>query len=77
MAAEWFYQVKGRQSGPVEPAELRRLADTGIVTPDTPVRKVADGRWVRAEQVQGLFRQNDSRSLPPKAPPATTAASSI
>ena len=69
MAAEWFYQVRGRQLGPVVPAELRRLADTGIVTPDALVCRAtatgtADGHWILAERVQGLFRSSNSPSVP-------------
>ena len=60
MAAEWFCQAAGHRYGPITSGELRRLADTGIVTPDTLVRKGADGRWVRAEKVQGLFDPSDS-----------------
>jgi hypothetical protein len=60
MAAEWYYQIMGQQLGPILSAELRRLADTGTVTPDTLVRKGADGRWVCAEKVQGLFQRSDS-----------------
>ena len=84
MAAEWFCQAAGHRYGPITSGELRRLADTGIVTADTPVRKGVDGRWVRAEKVQGLFQgddsprttaggQNEPRSLPspPPLPPNT------
>ncbi len=65
MAGEWFYQAKGQQLGPVVSAELRRLADTGVVTPDTLVCRatatgMADGRWVCAERVQGIFQRNES-----------------
>ena len=60
MAAEWFYQAKGQQWGPVLSAELRRLADTGILTPDTLVCRatatgMADGRWVRTRRSRGFF----------------------
>lgn len=66
MAADWFYRAKGQQLGPVEPAELRRLADMGIVAPDTPVCKGVAGFWVYARNVQGLFDGSDS-------PPARAA----
>ena len=38
MAAEWFYQAEGQQVGPVDPRELR-LAEVGIVRPDSLVRR--------------------------------------
>jgi hypothetical protein len=43
MASEWFYQMMGRQAGPISSAELRNLAQRGIVKNDTPVRKAPDG----------------------------------
>ena len=60
MAAEWFYQAKGQHLGPVEPAELRRLADRGAVLPNTLVRKGTAGAWVPAEKIQGLFGRGGS-----------------
>lgn len=50
MAAEWFYQNGGgQQSGPVDSRELRRLAEAGVISPDTLVRQGATlvGREVR------------------------------
>ncbi|REJ82661.1 MAG: DUF4339 domain-containing protein, partial [Planctomycetota bacterium] len=58
MAIQWFYQREGRPSGPVDSRELRRLAEAGSVTPNTLVRKGASGRWVRAENVRGLFQRS-------------------
>ncbi len=58
MVAQWFYQTAQRQqSGPIDSKELRRLAETGIVRPDTLVRPSESANWVRAEQVRGLFQR--------------------
>jgi len=65
MAAQWFYQAKGRQLGPVDSRELRRLAEAGVVRPDTLVRQGTNSRWVHAEHVRGLFK---TRSTPPASP---------
>ena len=80
MAPEWFYQAKGQQRGPVASSELLRLADAGAIMPDTLVcmataTRTADGRWVRAEKVQGLFQRSaparpPSPTSPPPLPPA-------
>ena len=78
MATEWFYQSSGRQSPPVDSRELRRLAEAGIVRPDTLVRQGASGRWVRAEHVRGLFQPSTPAPSPslgaclpgPPPPPA-------
>jgi S1-C subfamily serine protease/Flp pilus assembly protein TadD len=64
MAAEWFYRAKGQELGPVDSREVRRLAEAGIVRPDTLVRQGTSGRWVHAERVLGLFQ----RSTPAPSP---------
>jgi hypothetical protein len=56
MATSWYYQVMGEAFGPLTAAELRQHAEKGRVVADTFVRKGEDGRWVWAEQVNGLFR---------------------
>ena len=83
MVGQWFYQTaEGQQSGPIDSRELRRLAEAGIVRPDTLVRQGESARWVRAEQVRGLFQRTTppSSSLvkatlvqPPAPPPLPSA----
>lgn len=85
MVAQWFYQTAQRQqSGPIDSKELRRLAETGIVRPDTLVRQSESANWVRAEQVRGLFQRTppppSSSSMvkatlvqPPVPPPLPSA----
>lgn len=74
MAADLFYQNGGQQSGPVDSRELRRLAEAGIVKPDTLVRVGTSNPWVRAERVHGLFQRSTpapspSLGAPPPVPP--------
>ncbi len=69
MAKQWFHRAsEGQASGPVDSAELRRLAKAGIVRPDTLVRRGDSARWVRAEQVRGLFQPSTPA---PSSTPAT------
>lgn len=80
MAAEWFYRSSDQKSEPVDSRELRRLAETGIVRPDTLVRKGVDGRWVRAERVRGLFQRSTpapSSSLGASPPPPLPMPESV
>ncbi len=70
MAAEWFLKVSNQVHGPMSAGELRQKAAAGLIGPETPIRKGADGQWVRAEKVQGLFPRGDS--LPLAAPPPAT-----
>ncbi|NQT12289.1 MAG: DUF4339 domain-containing protein, partial [Planctomycetes bacterium] len=77
----WYYEVLGEETGPLSTVQLRELAQSGFITPDVQVRKGADGRWLPAAQVEGLFDKADlaaAASLPPipKPPPAPTAAPS-
>ena len=64
MAAEWFLKVGNQVHGPMSAAELRQKAAAGLIGSETPIRKGADGRWVPAAKVQGLFQ----------SPPATAAS---
>jgi hypothetical protein len=70
VASRWFYEVMGKQIGPVSSADLLALAQRGTVTYDTPIRKGPDGNWVSAKRVQGLFPAPNTTS-----PPMPTAAS--
>ena len=70
MATKWFHQTsKGQQSLMVDSAELRRRAEAGIIRPDTLVRQSDSERWIRAQQVRGLFQQ--STPAPSPAPAAS------
>ncbi len=76
MVIQWFHQTSdGQQSGPLDSTQLRRLAEAGIVRPDTLVRQGDSGRWVRAERVRGLFQRStaspssSSGATPPGPPP--------
>ena len=73
MASQWFYEVAGKQVGPVSSAELLALAQRGTVTYDTPVRKGLDGNWVLAKRVRGLFPEPNATS--PSMPTAASEAS--
>ncbi len=58
MASQWFYQSGGQQSGPVDSWTLRRLAETGIVKPETLVRKGEAALETRGED-PGAFVWRD------------------
>lgn len=58
MAKEFYYQVMDEVLGPVSGVELRQKALDQDVTHDTLVRSGADGTWVRANRLKGLFDEN-------------------
>jgi hypothetical protein len=57
MAVEWFYKAFGEVTGPLSASELKDLARSGFITPDVEVRKGAEGTWVPASRVKGLFEE--------------------
>ena len=70
MASQWFYEIAGKQGGPVTSAELLALAQRSVVVHDTLVRKGPDGKWVSAKRVGGLFPEANAKS--PSTPTAAT-----
>ena len=56
----WFVQLMGETLGPVAGAELLNMAATGRIQQDTLVSHHAEGPWVTALHVKGLF---DSAAL--------------
>jgi hypothetical protein len=61
MSVQWFYQVMGEELGPVSSADLAKQAQSGVITPDTFVRRADDENWHVAQSVSGLF---DKRAKP-------------
>lgn len=48
--SDWYYVSAGAQAGPVGPDELRRLARSGAIGPDTYVWTSGMGAWQRARE---------------------------
>jgi hypothetical protein len=71
MANLWFYRQREQTFGPVEAGELRRLARSGILKPTDLVSREAQGRWVPALNVRGLFATTDPKPDQPPPLPAT------
>ncbi len=55
MASQWFCKIAGHERGPLSAQALKSMADKGRIQPDDPVRQGADGSWVPAGRVKGLF----------------------
>lgn len=81
---EWYYALEGRQAGPVDENELKNLAITGVVQPDTLVWRNGFDNWQPAKHAApavfsgiGAGSANTSFSTPavlPEAPLPATAA---
>lgn len=66
MTREWYFQAMGQELGPLSVGELKAKVANGQIQPDTLVRKTAEGKWVFASKVKGLFAIPDE---PPPPPP--------
>jgi hypothetical protein len=54
----WHYSDGEQRHGPVTAAELKALADTGRLTPDSLVWKDGMPEWKPAKRVKDLFGAN-------------------
>jgi hypothetical protein len=57
VTAEWYLLLEGVERGAFTASKLKELAREGTITPDTTVKKGAEGNWVRASRVKGLFEE--------------------
>ena len=52
----WFVKDRGKEQGPFNEKQLKQLAESGRITPESKVRHEAMGRsWMPATKIQGLF----------------------
>jgi hypothetical protein len=56
MASQWFFVQGGKKCGPVSSAQLKALADAGLLQPTEMVLREGAGKWVQAATVNGLFQ---------------------
>jgi protease PrsW len=71
--AKWYYLVEGQEVGPIEPAELKRLADCGRLKAHDQLRREDMTNWHQANEVKGLFTNHPRYS---GASPSASAAAS-
>jgi TM2 domain-containing membrane protein YozV len=55
----YFVQHLGGETGPHTPAEIRLMAQSGALRPDTLIRRAAGGQPFLARQLPGLFSQKE------------------
>ena len=80
MASQWFYQATGRQVGPISSAELRNLAQRGVISTNTLVKN-APGRQLGASgtcaRVVSRIQQKASADAGYRLHPSRDAANSF
>jgi len=63
MSVEWFCRLMGTEMGPYTSSQLIEMARSHRLTPDDSVRKGAEGNWVDAHRVKGLFEDAASSTI--------------
>ena len=71
MATQWYCRLMGTELGPFTSKQLLEMARSHRLMPDDSVKKGADGMWVAAHRVKGLFDDASAStiimaSLPPE-----------
>ena len=76
MASEWFCQIAGAELGPLSGQQVKTMAAQGRLHPDDVLRRGADGPWLPAGRVKGLFPADQPAAETPTAPAAEAPAES-
>jgi len=63
---QWYVTKNGKEHGPGTDADLLRMGRQGFVTQKTRVRRAADGKWFRADQIRGM--EFGPPPVPPEVP---------
>src|SRR5689334_13099446 len=71
MATQWYCRLMGAELGPFTSKQLLEMARNHRLMPDDSVKKEAEGMWVAAHRVKGLFDDASAStiilaSLPPE-----------
>lgn len=70
MNQDWYYENGGARHGPVTPARLKQLADSGEIQPETLIWRQGMAQWAQAKAVKGLFTGNPTAAPAPAPTPA-------
>ncbi len=63
MATQWYCRLMGTELGPFTSKQLLEMARSHQLTPDDAVKREADGMWVAAHRVKGLFDDPAASSI--------------
>lgn len=70
MAANWYYMLKGKRSGPITARALHDLVNSGVLSEDSLVWKEGLENWLPVARLRGGCRRE------PRRPSAATEAAS-
>lgn len=60
---KFFINFEGEEQGPINSAQLKKLAEQGRINKDILIRKEDSSNWHRAETVKGLFASSKKGEL--------------
>lgn len=69
--ASWFVSNDGKEHGPFTSEQLKQLATSGQVRPETPIRRDDKQIAIRASEIKGLFAVEPTSQAAPLPPPRT------
>ena len=75
MAVEWFYELDGFRRGPAASGELKKLAESGAITPETLIWRDGLEERLKAGAVRGLFATTSPTTA--QSQPAAPAPSTV
>lgn len=76
MASQWYCRTEDQEFGPFSSAELKMLCRESRLLPQHQVRQGAEGRWILASQVQGLFAADPAKPIKQAEPLAPRVSDS-
>ena len=74
MAIQWYCRLMGTELGPFTSKQLLEMARSHRLMPDDSVKKGAEGMWVAAHRVKGLFDASASTIIMASLPPEVKQA---
>lgn len=76
MASQWYCRVEDQEYGPFTSPQLKQMSRDRQLLPEHQVRQGAEGRWILASQVQGLFAAAPAKPIKQAAPLAARVSDS-
>lgn len=66
---QWYYKTGKGPRGPISTGELKKLAASGMITPESRLRGVGMTEWIPASNLKGLFQSAAKQSAKPAQSP--------
>lgn len=77
MPREWYYAKGAERFGPLSSAEIRQLAEEGVISQTDLVWADGMDEWKPARTVKGLFPNDAVKLAPPPLPPSSQKSTTV